>query len=140
MNWKILSFFLLCLILTSCSPSQKACVNKTCFKIDVVNTFEERQLGLMHREYLDENKGMLFVFEKEDKYYFWMKNTLIPLDIIWLDNNKKIIFINKDTPPCKTEMCPSYGPNQTTKYVIEINAGLTEKYDIKEGDTFNFDY
>jgi len=127
------------ILIIGCAPSTPAvCINKTCFNVEVVSTPETRAIGLMFREQMDNDNGMLFVFEKEDIYYFWMKNTLIPLDMIWMNKDKEIIYINKNTPPCKHDPCLSYGPNEDSLYVLEINGGLTDTLGINVGDTFEF--
>ena len=79
---------------------------------------------------MPEDEGMLFIFEESGVYSFWMKNTLIPLDIIWLDEDKNIVFVKHNALPCKTEVCPSINPNASARYVLEINAGLAEKYEL----------
>lgn len=112
----------------------EVCINKECFKVEVVKTPQERAQGLMNRESLEKNTGMLFIFESENIYPFWMKNTLIPLDIIWIDSNKKIVHIGSNVPPCKSDPCPSYNPNKAAIYVLEINTGLSNKQGFKEGD------
>lgn len=103
--------------------------------IEIADNDEKSQQGLMYRKSMDENRGMLFVFEKAAPHSFWMKNTLISLDIIFLDENKKIIKIHKHTTPMSTKDLPSGGP---TLYVVEVNAGYTDKYGIGEGDMINF--
>ena len=80
---------------------------------------------------MPENEGMLFIFEKSGIYPFWMKNTLIPLDIIWLDENQNIVFIKKNALPCKEDPCPSINPNKTARYVLEINSGLVDKLNLE---------
>jgi uncharacterized membrane protein (UPF0127 family) len=120
------------------SKDIKACFKSNCFDIEVADTPEERETGLMFREQLASNSGMLFIFEKEDVYDFWMKNTLIPLDIIWIDENKKIIFIKENAEPCKTEKCELFGPNEKAKYVLEINEGLTEEIGLKVGNKVEY--
>lgn len=92
----------------------------------------------MNREYLDPDKGMLFLFENEGIYNFWMKNTLIPLDIIWIDENKKAVFIKENAMPCNLEDCEIFHPAQKAKYVLEINGGLSEKYGLKFGNEIKF--
>lgn len=116
----------------------KVCFEKNCFDVETAKTLNERARGLMFRENLSEYGGMLFIFEEEGIHPFWMKNTLIPLDIIWMDSNKKIVHINRNTPPCKTEICPSFNPNKTAKYVLEINGGLCDKLNIKEGESAEY--
>jgi len=92
------------------------------FNLEVAQTEEEREKGLMFRKSLDPDGGMIFIFEKPDQYAFWMKNTLIPLDIIWLDEHKKIIdFIIAE--PCEKDPCRQLSHAGLAKYVVEIPAG-----------------
>lgn len=86
----------------------------------------ERERGLMFREKLEPDQGMLFVFEEEDLYSFWMKNTLIPLDIIWLNSHQQIVHIERDVPPCQHDPCPGYRPRQPALYVLELKGGQAE--------------
>jgi len=116
------------------------CVNNFCFQVKIAKTPQELVNGLMFRKSLEQNKGMLFIFEKEDNYPFWMKNTLIPLDIIWINSNSKVVFISESQPcpPAQTgqsSICPSINPFADAKYVLEINAGLSKKIGLKLGDT-----
>jgi len=119
-------------------------LEKSCFLVDLAKTYKEKQKGLMFEEYLEKEKGMLFVFDKEGIYPFWMKNTLIPLDIIWIDKNKKVVFVNENTQPCSNEkelnsVCPSINPEINARYVLEINAGLVKELKIEIGDYAYFD-
>ena len=118
----------------------KVCVKDYCFLVELAITPEERSNGLMFRESLDPKKGMLFVFEKEGKHTFWMKNTLISLDIIWINENKEIVFINENTPPCKAQPCPTIEPAENAKYVLEINGGFSKKIGLIVGDKINIEY
>ena len=102
--------------------------------MELAKTEAEREKGLMNRTSLDSNKGMLFIFDKEDIYSFWMKNTLIPLDMIWINQNNKVVFISKNAQPCKTLICPVITPTVNAKYVLETNAGLSGKFGFKPGD------
>ncbi|MBC7348381.1 MAG: DUF192 domain-containing protein [Candidatus Aminicenantes bacterium] len=86
----------------------------------------ERERGLMFRDKLEPDQGMLFVFEEEDLYSFWMKNTLIPLDIIWLNSHRQIVHIEKNVPPCPQDPCPGYRPRLPALYVLELKAGQAE--------------
>jgi len=90
----------------------------------------------MGRKNLAEDAGMLFIFDKEGFYPFWMKDTLIPLDIIWIDENNKIVYIAGNAQPC-VQNCKNYDPPKEAKYVLEINGGLADKLNIKIGDTVN---
>ena len=91
----------------------------------------------MNRDSLGENEGMLFIFDKEDYYSFWMLNTRIPLDIIWINANKEIIHIERNLQPC-TDSCPKYSPNEKALYVLEVNANYTSKNGINIGDKVAF--
>jgi len=77
---------------------------------------------------------MLFVIDKEGVYPFWMKNTKIPLDIIWINRDKAIVYISRNAPPCKTSTCPSYDPEKNAMYVIELNGGAAEEMGLLVGD------
>ena len=101
-------------------------------------TEQERARGLMYRESINPDQGMLFVFEKEGIYSFWMKNMKISIDIIWLDKDKRIVHIEKNVPPCETEDCPSYAPAALSKYVLEIKSGFSEKYELELYDKLEF--
>lgn len=110
------------------------CFNSSCFKVQIAKTSAERERGLMYVKELDKNKGMLFIFDKEGIYPFWMKNTLIPLDIIWADSNNKVIFISQNVQPCKTLICPTINPSVKAKHVLEVNAGIVSQKGLKIGD------
>jgi hypothetical protein len=115
------------------------CVSSHCFEVEHARTPEQRERGLMFRKYLAFNKGMYFSFEEMGKHSFWMKNTLIPLDIIWLDSHLKVVEIEENIQPCKIDICPSYGGTVDSQFVLEINAGLVEEYGIEVGDVFQYD-
>ena len=87
--------------------SPQACINTTCFDIEIADTQPEREYGLMDRTSLPEKSGMLFVFERTGVFKFWMKDTLIPLDMIWINDQNKIIDIQEATP-CTADPCPVY--------------------------------
>ena len=116
----------------SFSPS--FCFKGNCLLLEVAQTPQELEKGLMYREKLDKDKGMLFVFGKEDIYPFWMKNTLIPLDMVWMDADKKIVFIAQDVQPCKTTICQTVVPLKSAKYVLEVNSGICQELGLKMGD------
>lgn len=100
-------------------------------------TPSERAKGLMFRKSINPDEGMLFVLE-EGVNSFWMKNTLIPLDMIWLDASKTIVHIEAEVPPCKEDPCPSYGPDCDTKYVLELKAGRAKDLSLKLYDRLSF--
>jgi uncharacterized membrane protein (UPF0127 family) len=82
---------------------------------------------------------MLFPYEPPQPTSFWMKNTLIPLDIIWLDEQKRIVYVGHDIPPCRADPCPSYPPNAKARYVLEVAAGVAAKHRLKVGDALRFE-
>ena len=104
---------------------------KATFNIEIAETDEERALGLMGRESLPSNFGMWFVFPQMVQERFWMKNTLVPLDIIYVDENMNVVHIIQNTVPESTELLSS---PVSFRYVLEVEAGNVEKYGIKVGD------
>ena len=88
----------------------EVCFKENCFQVEIADTDEKRERGLMFREELCSDCGMLFVYDEEVKSKFWMKNTLIPLDIIWLDSDLKVVHV-ANAVPCVTEECELYGPD-----------------------------
>ena len=91
--------------------------------VEVADNYDSRAQGLMNRQYLEKGKGMLFVFPTEKIQTFWMKNTLIPLDMIFLDKDWKVVDIIKNAQPCKTEKCELFVSKFPAKYVVEVGAG-----------------
>jgi len=105
--------------------------------IEVANNDDERMLGLMYRKSMDESTGMLFIFPVQEEQSFWMKNTFISLDILYVNDKKEIVKSNKSTTPKSTTSLRSF---KDAIYVVETVAGFTDKYDVKEGDFIKFDY
>lgn len=112
----------------------QVCFQDNCFEVEIARTFSEQKMGLMFRKNLAIDEGMLFVFNEEKEHSFWMKDTFIPLDIIWLNEKKEIVFISKNNQPCLSEPCPIIKPTKKARYVLEINSGLADKIGLKEGD------
>jgi uncharacterized membrane protein (UPF0127 family) len=106
--------------------------------VEIAHSPEERSQGLMFRESLPENSGMLFIFDEEAVRTFWMKNTLIPLDMIFIDSGMSIIHIEKDVRPCESDPCSTYSSQLPAQYVIEVNAGFSEKNSMDIGDSLEF--
>lgn len=103
--------------------------------VEIAENETERNRGLMYRPYIPDSVGMLFIFQESGPLGFWMKNTHIPLDIIYVDSGKKIVSIQKNARPYSEENLPSLGPAQ---YVVEVNAGYADRYGIKAGDAVQF--
>ena len=108
---------------------------KTKIDIQIANSDFDRELGLMFRKQMEENKGMLFIFPEEARQSFWMRNTLISLDMIFVNGINKIVTIHKNTQTLSDQSYPSTAP---AKYVIEVNGGYCSKHNINEGDKINF--
>jgi uncharacterized protein len=102
--------------------------------VEVAETNDQRRLGLMHRESLDTDSGMVFVFFEPTRGGFWMKNTLIPLSIAFFDIDGEILKI-LDMEPCKSDLCPSYDPGVTYRGALEVNQGAFERWGVEEGDS-----
>lgn len=111
---------------------------ETRLTVQVADTQRKIEKGLMFVGKLPENEGMLFVFSKKIYGGFWMKNTLIPLSIAFLDSDGEILKI-LDMVPCKEGRCPTYNPGLSYHYAIEVNLGWFKKNQIKEGDYVKFD-
>ena len=112
--------------------------DKFAVHVEIAANDELRAQGLMYRDQLRPGTGMLFFFPEDGEYPFWMKNTHIPLDMIWIDSNKKIAHIAHDVPPCKIEDCPNYPPNATARYVLEVAGGVAKQHGLKNGDQLQF--
>lgn len=126
-----------------CSRPTAQAINQVCFrdkcvKVEVVQKKEELHRGLQFRKSLDADRGMLFIFQKSRPYAFWMKDTLIPLDMIWMDDGRRIVHIEHNVPPCAADPCPRYTPRHEALYVLEINAGYARKIGIQLGDLAEF--
>jgi len=100
------------------------------FTLEIADTQEKRERGLMFRESMPADHGMIFIFDVADKYAFWMKNTLIPLDIVFLDAHGKVIDIEPRQAQDETPM----GPDEPESYVIELNAGAAKTLGLVKGD------
>lgn len=105
---------------------------------EIADTPYKKELGLSFRDSLDENKGMLFIFDEPTITFFWMKDMHISLDIIWIMDNK-IVDIDKNVPTPKADtpliQLPKYSPSEKVNYVLEVNAGFADKNNIETGDT-----
>jgi uncharacterized membrane protein (UPF0127 family) len=94
---------------------------------EVMVSDEDRAMGLMFRPSLPLDRGMIFLFETSDFHAIWMKNCKFPIDIVWLDEEKKIVHVAEAVPPCKTDPCPVYKPLRRASWVIELNAGQARR-------------
>lgn len=108
---------------------------KTSFDIEIAETEYETQTGLMYRQSMEKNRGMLFIFPDVAMHSFYMKNTEFPLDIIYIDENQKIVSFQKNAKPYDESSLPS---NVPAKFVLEINAGLSDQTGLQVGDSISF--
>lgn len=106
--------------------------------VEIADDPELRAQGLMFRDQLAPGNGMLFFFTEDDVFTFWMKNTRIPLDMIWIDADKRVVHIKTDVPPCRVENCPSYEPGVKARYVLEVAGGESARRGFKVGDVLQF--
>ena len=124
----------------STSNSRKACISdKACFNVEIADTLSEREMGLSGRDSMDNNSGMLFIFQEEEMPGFWMKDMKFSLDIIWIDSDLKIVGIEKNLQPCQAiENCPVFYPDKKIMYVLEINFGLSDDFGFEKNDSVYF--
>ena len=116
------------------ADSTRVTVGPATFKVEWAQTDDERRRGLMYRKHLPEGQGMLFD-QAPGRAEFWMKNTLIPLDLLYFDTDGTLLEIVPDVQPCRQPDCPTY-PSQSTaiRFILEINGGLADRLGIQVGD------
>ena len=104
--------------------------------VEIADTNAKRELGLSGHAPLADDQGMLFAFDKAGKYPFWMKDMLFPIDIIWISEDYKIVYIEKKAQP--SSYPATFGGQVDARYVLEVNAGFSEKNNLKIGDQIKF--
>ena len=110
------------------------------YDVEIADTNAERERGLMFRDTLAADRGMLFIHEREAPQAYWMKNTHIPLDILYFDNSRRLVSQQRDVPPCSLgDACPSYPSQASARYVLELNAGQAEKLRLEDGVQLTID-
>jgi uncharacterized membrane protein (UPF0127 family) len=108
-------------------------------QVELASDDATRAQGLMYRDHMADDRGMLFLFPESGEYPFWMKNTLIPLDMVWIDDQRRIAHVASNVPPCKADPCPNYPPNANAKYVLELAAGVAAKHHLANGQALRFE-
>lgn len=108
------------------------------FTAELATTPAQQEHGLMERATLAPDHGMLFVFPDEQPRTFWMKNTLIPLDILFFDAARRLVAIQAEAQPCRADPCPLYPSAVPARYVLELNAGTAARLGIRMGDVITF--
>lgn len=104
------------------------------FKVELALTREEQTRGLMFREHLADDQGMLFIFPGEAPRSFWMKNMRIPLDIFYFDGDLRLVSVAHNARPCVAAPCPGYPSAGPARYVLELNAGKAAELEVRPGD------
>ena len=109
------------------------------YEVEIADDVAERARGLMFRDSMADKHGMLFVHEREEPQAYWMKNTHIPLDILYFDAGKRLVSQQRDVPPCSAgDGCPPYPSTAPAKFVLELNAGEAARLKLKDGEALKF--
>ena len=109
------------------------------YAVEIADDDAERARGLMFRDVLAEGHGMLFIHVSEAPQSYWMKNTRIPLDILYFDDSRRLVAQQRDVPPCSLgDTCPPYPSGAPARYVLELNAGEAARLDLQDGATIEF--
>ena len=122
--------------LSSCASAREPWVELAGqrYAIEIADNDAERARGLMYRDAMDAGRGMLFIHDAEEPQAYWMKNTRIPLDILYFDDGRKLVSQQRDVPPCSLgDRCPSYPSNAPARYVLELNAGEAARLKLQDG-------
>lgn len=114
------------------------CIRDACVGVEVAADASARSRGLMFREGLGPDRGMLFVFEEEGRYGFWMKNMRFPLDLIWIGSDRSVRAVSGNVPPCGEGACASVAPAAPVRYVLEVDSGFARLHGIAAGDRVSF--
>ena len=129
------------LLLPGCATGEEAWVELggQRYSVEIANDDTERARGLMFRDELAADHGMLFIHERQEPLAYWMKNTKIPLDILYFDDALKLVSQQRDVPPCSLgDRCPPYPSDAPARYVLELNAGEAARIGLKDGAQLKF--
>jgi uncharacterized membrane protein (UPF0127 family) len=137
------AFFVLFALVLACSGCANAgtwvSLAGQRYEVEVAKTEADRARGLMFRDELPAGHGMLFIHEQEGPLAYWMKNTRIPLDILFFDHERRLVSQQRDVPPCDLgDRCPPYPSDAPAIYVLELNAGEAERLHLQDGTTIEF--
>jgi len=108
-------------------------------RLELALSDEEKQLGLMFRDSLAADGGMLFIFEADGPLQFWMKNTFIPLDFVWISASGEVVDVRANVPPCRADPCPGYDSAKPARAVLEVNAGFAAAHGVRPGAPLHFE-
>ena len=139
---RALAYLLLCtasLLATACASENWVELSGHRYQVEIANNDAERTRGLMFRDELAADHGMLFIHDEQGPQAYWMKNTRIPLDILYFDNDRKLVSQQRDVPPCSAgDRCPSYPSEAPARYVLELNAGDALRLGVGNGAELRF--
>ena len=119
-------------------PSNRITIDGVVLIVDLATTPAEQQQGLSGRDSMAPDHGMLFVFQTEYYWSFWMIEMNFPLDMIWFNSSRQAVFFEQNLPPCGPNFCPVFTPPVKALYVLEVNAGFIAAHHISLGDQFTF--
>lgn len=108
---------------------------------EVMSDSIDMQRGMMFRDSVAPDHGMLFIHPSPGRYKYWMYQVKIPLDIVWMDVNRRVVEISANTPPCQSKSartCPNYGGNADSMYVLELGGGRAAAYGVQSGSVISF--
>ena len=136
-----LSLLPLLLALSACASARTPWVEVggERFQVEVADDDAERARGLMFRDAMADDHGMLFIHDRQEPQAYWMKNTKIPLDILYFDDARKLVSQQREVPPCSLgDACPAYPSDAPARYVLELNAGEAARLKLKDGAQMTF--
>lgn len=108
------------------------------FTVEIADTQEKQMVGLMFRKTIPDDFGMLFVHNEEEYHSMWMKNTLVHLDLIFLNKSRQVVDMYINVPPCKQDPCETYPSRVLAQYVLELRGNRAKELNLKIGDTLFF--
>lgn len=109
-------------------------------EVEIAVNQQQRETGLMYRQSLAADKGMLFVYNDQELRWVWMKNTLLPLDVLFLNHKAEIVAILPDLQPCRQNPCPIYSSQLPATYMLEVNAGFINNHQLKIGQALGLPF
>ena len=131
-------FSVFCFLFSSSSvlaaQPKQVCFMEQCVAVEIADTNASRARGLQGVTSMPADHGMLFVFSSNEIFSFWMKDTMIPLDMLWIDEARKVVDIKAGLPPCVSDPCQVYTPSSMAIFVLEVNAKYAETHGLKVGD------
>ena len=138
---RVLLSILMIALCTACSAGGPSVdIGGEHFSVEIAETNQKQMLGLMYRDEMPADHGMLFIFPNEAPRSFWMKNTRIPLDIMYFDKDLMMVSASLDTQPCRVSRCPSYPSVADAMYVLELNAGKARELGVGPGSTMTIEF